>query len=79
MKADSATNTKLDTQAESSSSGKLNKKKAALEAVPACRHSIFRYTPKRARQICAFCGAVRRIHLKKDNTATVGPWRKVGG
>ena len=40
-----------------------------------CSHTIFRYTPKRARQICVSCKSVRRISIKADNTATVGPWR----
>jgi len=44
----------------------------------ACRHSVFTFTPKRTRQICALCGAKRSICIKEDHTATVGEWKSAG-
>ena len=79
MAADKATTPAPNKSTDSTSSSKPSKKKAELEVTSECRHSVFQFTPKRARQICNRCGAVRRINLKGDCTATVGPWRNAEG
>lgn len=41
-----------------------------------CKHAVFRYNERRTKQTCKFCGAERRIWIRKDNTATVGEWKE---
>ena len=78
MAANNAT-TAQKKSTDTPSSSKPKKKKAELEMVPECKHSVFQFTPKRTSQICVRCKSARRIYFKKDHTATVGPWCEAKG